>query len=254
MHVVRQDELEDVILEGRTQVSDDPSAWIIPQAMRVLEARKDIRADIFAWWDKLVTLDDALDQMGGAGVGDAMQEMRTDWQRIYGTVTGARFDGHGSNIQGRKLIYEALALGLVIAQVANLYGITQQEVILVMYQGENLTTEDVESYLKLEGLLREASCTWKAAGLACGFTAPRVQNFGTRLGIPPTNGNGKSLRHPAHIRAKAMELLDEGLTNAEASAWIETNMMHDVNRFTIGQWAKRSGRAKPNVRTTGGVA
>lgn len=244
-------ELDDVVI--RNPISDNPADWIIPASLRVSEATEGgLVADVFTWWEKLQEADDFLADFGGFD--SVLHEMRIEWHSIYGAFAmrrhdgrTPRFDGHNSHLAGYRLIGTALRMGLTLAQTANLYSISQEEAIKVLHWNRSTENDDVSVYVLVDSRLREASMSWAAIGREAGISEGRVATYAEAAGILPTHGGGRSLKNPPQVKAKALELLDQGMKPNDIVAWIHANMPEGKNltASALYQWAHRSNRTTP---------
>lgn len=225
------DELSDVVLQNRFLVSNDTSNWLVCQSLQNAKT-------IFEWWDDLIAFDDATAEALSADQMNRLRSLRDEYDSI----------ADPDSIEGRQAARSVLARifkeNLTISQVAVLCSLTSVDVVKSMISSRRISTEEAKRRMQAEELIRNGVYLNEVARLL-NFTKSEMQNWAKSLCIKvPTRNKYGEARKP-HVRARAMELYDQGLRGKRICEILQEEMPEDAANLTRGavsKWAERSGR------------
>lgn len=223
--------LDDVVLQSRVLVSDDPKDWLICRSLQTAKT-------IYEWWDDLIASDDATAKVLSAEQMERLRVLRDEFDSIpnYHTIEGRQ--------AARGVLAKMFQENLTITQVAVLCNLTSIDIAKSMISSRQIPTEEAKRRVEAERLIRDGVYLSEVAR-QLGFSKSEVQNWARSLGIKVPTRNGYGEARKPHVRERAMELYDQGLRGKRICEILQEEMPEDaagLTRGAVSQWATRSGR------------
>ena len=219
------DDFSDVILEGKTLVSDNPADWIVPDTMSRYE-------NVIDWWDALAYGSSQLNFMSPPirrsilWLADTYEQLQSEAFQGQSTVP------HQGKI--RAVLRQICQYGLTTEQVARLVRTTQEQVVAELYCNRPLTPEDIRVRLNAEQELRRGATVPEVVA-SSGLNRDQVETLLAILGIEAKQANPQ---YSSEIRERAIALRLEGKDNHEI-AQIFLDEGHVVKPATVSKWCGR---------------
>lgn len=228
------DELADVVLQGRPLVSEDPSTWRISPTLAA-------SGDLMGWWQDLIDRDNA----AAAALSQESLKALRRLQREYEQATHRIVD-----IQGRRtvrtILIEILSYGLTTEQTAVLCGTSQWSIVRELVTQREMTTEEIIRRIDAERLLRDGGGPTEVAR-RCDMTIDQARAWASTLCVKSPKRGRFGAAKPAEIRERAMALYDTGMRGKQIVETLQAEMGEAAAGLTlqlVGQWATRSGRTR----------
>ncbi len=229
---LNEDELSDVILEGRVLVTDNPSDWLLPSALiRDFGEVTDTPADdiVRSWWANLRHDEDALfERLGGEKRGRLIHlllEFDGLWLNYMHTLEDQR------NL--RNCVAAMLRQGLSVVEVAELCRTSRQHIVRAMVITRDVSDDEVEARVEAEALLRRG-CLQKDVALKVGLSKDQINSWAKALGIE------SSASAPLAVRERALELHDAGEVANDIVEILKAEFPTSVVKpMTVYKWISR---------------
>lgn len=230
------DDLYDVIIPEGTRTSDDPSQWVIPEALVRHWGNTPDATAVHRWWDQLSATDERLH---GKFTAQQMADMAELVQSFDKALVNTRF-----TIEGRTELREhfvgLFAYGLTFTQAANACNISLDKALSVVLRGQWKTSGTVEVRLEAERLLREGVPRNQVA-TRTGLSNGQVTSWAEALQIPLTSV--ASLGYPKEMRQFVFDMADQGFPMSEIRKMLEQEWPeYPVKRVTASAWLSRRKR------------
>lgn len=230
------DDLEDVIIEPGTRITDDPSQWVIPEALRRQWAQCPDGSAVHKWWDELSSADERLH---GKFTPQQLSEMTTLIQRFDKALVNTRHSVRGRT-ELREPFVGLFSYGLTFEQAAAACNISVEQALSIVLRSQYQGPDSVQPRLEAERLLRTGMPRTQVAQLT-GMTVGQVTSWSEALQIPLQSV--ASLGFPKEIRQAVFDLTDQGMKMAQVRKIIaERWPMYTVNRHTASAWLSRRRR------------
>lgn len=220
------DQLEDVRLEGKKLVSDNPEDWLIPSNISSANSLLD-------WWDSLIETDQKTYESG------LSRESRTLllWlEAMYQQQVRLNTNTPADRSKVRSVLRHIVQQGLTISQTALLVSETPEEVVRWLYCDKQVDEAGIQRRLKAEKLMRNHA-SLKTVIEETGLTKAEAQSLRKMLCLELPHATDK----PLEFRKQALQMRHDGMTNREISAAFATEG-HDIAPDTIAQWWHRYGK------------
>jgi hypothetical protein len=220
------DAFEDVILQGKDLVSDNPDRWAIPRSLSNASS-------LFAWWDEVVETDDKAFEVG------LSRESRTlllYLEAMYQQQVALNSNSPHDRAKVRSVVRHIVQTGLTISQTALLVSSTPTEIVRWLYCDQTLDDADVERRLDAEALMRR-ELPLTSVMQATGLSKSQALSMRKMLGLELPHLTAK----PLNLRERALQMRHDGMTNVEIREALLTDG-HDISTDTISQWWHRYGK------------
>lgn len=225
------DDLDDVVIDPRRRVSDNPSDWILPKSL--------VRTgDLYRWWTDLRAADDAL---AAAGITKRQRELLTWLASEYEVLRSTNgpenhelIPQHLSKI--RTVLRHICHLGLSTEQAARLVGETRATVFRALFFNKPIPDDELEVRFTCEAMLRQ-QVPQKNIVAELPMTVEEVRGLAKMLGIERvTTHEGFG----GDIRSEAVELRRQGWTNPQIAAHLSEKYQQAIRPATVSQWWRRA--------------
>lgn len=225
------DDLEDVVIDSRQRISDDPSDWILPKSLVK-------SGNLYEWWSGLRAADDAL---AASGITKRQRELLT-WlaseyevlRNQHGPEDHELIPQHLSKV--RTVLRHICHLGLTTEQAARLVGETRATVFRALFFNKPIPDDQLEVRFTCEAMLRQ-QVPQKNIVAELPMTVEEVRGLAKMLGIErvtTNDGFGDAIRN------EAVELRRQGWTNPQIAAHLSDKHQQTVRPATVSQWWRRA--------------
>lgn len=217
---------EDVQLEGRDLVSDNPDKWAIPRSLRDASS-------LFAWWDEVVETDEKAFQVG------LSRESRTlllYLEAMYQQQVALNSNTPQDRAKVRSVVRHIVQTGLTISQTALLVSTTPTEIVRWLYCDQTLDDAGVQRRLDAEALMRR-ELPLTSVMQATGLSKSQALSLRKMLGLELPH----LVMKPLQVRERALQMRHDGMSNIEIRDVLRADG-HDVSTDTIAQWWHRYGK------------
>lgn len=219
-------DLDDVVLDGLVLVPDDPTKWVVPDALATAD-------DILSWWDKIVFNDEA---RATIGLTDDLRDTLLWLAQMFEELVAENDNRPPHQSKVRSVVRHVCHLGLTTKQASVLLNVTQGHVVRALYCNREMYPQDVTARLDAEAALR-AGIGIPDAARASRLTVAQVKSLADMLGIEPSTNHYSK---PIEARTAAIEMRRGGMANREISKALAAEG-HKVSPATISQWWRRYG-------------
>jgi hypothetical protein len=219
-------DLSDVVLDGLVLVPDDPTAWVVPNALMSAD-------DIMSWWDTIVFNDEA---RAAIGLTDELRDTLLWLAGMFEQLVAENDNRPPHQSKVRSVVRHVCHLGLTTQQASVLLNVTQNHVVRALYCNREMYPSDVTSRLEAEASLRDGVSIPDVAR-SCALTVAQVKSLADMLGIEPSTNHYSK---PIEARNAAIEMRRGGMANREISKALAAEG-HKVSPATISQWWRRYG-------------
>jgi hypothetical protein len=217
---------EDVILQGKDLVSDNPDNWAIPRSLSNASS-------LFAWWDEVVDNDQKAFQVG------LSKESRTlllYLEAMFQQQVALNSNTPADRSKVRSVVRHIVQTGLTISQTALLVSSTPTEIVRWLYCDQTLNDTDVQRRLDAEALMRR-ELPLTSVMQATGLSKSQALSLRKMLGLELPHLTAK----PLDLRERALQMRHNGMSNVQIREALLADG-HDVSTDTISQWWHRYGK------------
>jgi hypothetical protein len=217
---------EDVILQGRDLVSDNPDRWAIPRSLSNASS-------LFAWWDEVVETDDKAFEVG------LSRESRTlllYLEAMYQQQVALNSNSPQDRAKVRSVVRHIIQIGLTISQAALLVSSTPTEIVRWLYCDQTLDDSNIQRRIDAEALMRR-ELPLTSVMQATGLSKSQALSLRKMLGLELPHLTAK----PLDLRERALRMRHDGMSNIEIREALMADG-HDISTDTISQWWHRYGK------------
>jgi hypothetical protein len=217
---------EDVILQGKDLVSDNPDRWAIPRSLNNASS-------LFAWWDEVVETDQKAFETG------LSRESRTlllYLEALYQQQVALNSNTPQDRAKVRSVVRHIVQTGLTISQAALLVSSTPTEIVRWLYCDQTLDDTGVQRRLDAEALMRR-ELPLTSVMQATGLSKSQALSLRKMLGLELPHLTAK----PLDLRERALRMRHDGKSNVQIRLALMADG-HDVSTDTISQWWHRYGK------------
>ena len=217
---------EDVILQGKNLVSDNPDKWAIPRSLNNASS-------LFAWWDEIVETDEKAFQIG------LSKESRTlllYLEAMYQQQVALNSNTPQDRAKVRSVVRHIIQIGLTISQAALLVSTTPTEIVRWLYCDQTLDDMGVQRRLDAEALMRR-ELPLTSVMQATGLSKSQALSLRKMLGLELPHLTAK----PLDLRKRALQMRHDGMSNIEIREALMADG-HNISTDTISQWWHRYGK------------
>ena len=217
---------EDVILQGKNLVSDNPEKWAIPRSLNNASS-------LFAWWDEVVETDEKAFQIG------LSRESRTlllYLEAMYQQQVALNSNTPQDRAKVRSVVRHIVQTGLTISQTALLVSSTPTEIVRWLYCDQTLDDMGVQRRLDAEAFMRR-ELPLTSVMQATGLSKSQALSLRKMLGLELPHLTAK----PLDLRERALRMRHDGKSNVQIREALLADG-HDVSTDTISQWWHRYGK------------
>lgn len=229
---LNEDELSDIILEGRALVSGDPKTWKIPKTLanQFGEADETSANDsVRTWWANMRRDEDALfERLGGEKRAELIAlviEFDGLWLNYMHTLSEQR--------SLRNCIVGMLRHGLNVGEVAELCRTGKHHIVRALVITRDVTNDEVFQRIEAEELLRKGLLQ-KDVAVKVGLSKDQINSWAKTLGIE------SAAMAPIAVRERALELHDDGMVANDIVVALRTEYPAvTIKPMTVYKWISR---------------
>lgn len=227
------EDLDDVVLNQRVRISDDPNDWILPKSL--VDS-----GDLLSWWTELAAQDDALWASGlNRNVRETLLWLASEYVALRSETAQDNHQNipqHLSKI--RTVVRQVCHLGLTTEQTARLLGETRATVLRSLFFNKPIPDAELPIRYQCEAMLRNRVPQKKiVADLP--MSVEEVRALAKMLGIDrvvTSDGFGDDIRN------EAVALRRDGLTNGQIATQLSDKYGKQIRPATVSQWWFRANR------------
>jgi hypothetical protein len=217
---------EDVILQGRDLVSDNPDKWAIPRSLSNASS-------LFAWWDEVVDNDQKAFQVG---LNKESRTLLLYLEAMFQQQVALNSNTPADRSKVRSVVRHIVQTGLTVSQTALLVSSTPTEIVRWLYCDQTLNDAAIQQRLDAEALMRR-ELPLTSVMQATGLSKSQALSLRKMLGLELPHLTAK----PLDLRERALQMRHNGLSNVQIREALITDG-HDISTDTISQWWHRYGK------------
>jgi hypothetical protein len=220
------DAFQDVILQGKNLVSDNPDEWAIPHSLSSA-------ASLFAWWDEVVETDQKAFE---TGLSKESRTLLLYLEAMFQQQVALNSNTPADRSKVRSVVRHIVQTGLTISQTALLVSTTPREIVRWLYCDQTLDDTDVQRRLDAEALMRR-ELPLTSVMQSTGLSKSQALSLRKMLGLELPHLTAK----PLDLRERALQMRHNGMSNVKIREVLLADG-HDVSTDTISQWWHRYGK------------
>jgi hypothetical protein len=217
---------EDVILQGRDLVSDNPDKWAIPRSLSNASS-------LFAWWDEVVDNDQKAFKVG---LNKESRTLLLYLEAMFQQQVALNSNTPADRSKVRSVVRHIVQTGLTVSQTALLVSSTPTEIVRWLYCDQTLNDAGIQQRLDAEALMRR-ELPLTSVMQATGLSKSQALSLRKMLGLELPHLTAK----PLDLRKRALQMRHNGMSNVQIREALMVDG-HDVSTDTISQWWHRYGK------------
>lgn len=217
---------EDVQLEGKKLVSNNPDLWVIPRSLNNASS-------LFSWWDEVIDTDEKAFK---TGLSKESRTLLLYLEAMYQQRVALNSNTPQDRAKVRSVVRHIVQIGLTITQAALLVSTTPTEIVRWLYCDQTLDDMGVQRRLDAEALMRR-ELPLTSVMQATGLSKSQALSLRKMLGLELPHLTAK----PLDLRERALRMRHDGKSNVQIREALLADG-HDVSTDTISQWWHRYGK------------